>query len=136
MKEILPSMEILLLNALAGKEFKLGNRNFISINLKVTWAGSLRYIPFDSEQVAPNKFVQVFYYNRAYEERRNDYFRLNGRLGYKLIMKKFSAELAIDLMNITNHKDIFTEKFNSSTGEMEYAYQFSFMPIGFLRFQF
>ncbi len=88
------------------------------------------------EQVAPNKFVQDFDYNRAYEDRRNDYFRLNGRLGYKLIMKKFSAELAIDLMNITNHKDIFTQDFNSSTGEMEYAYQFSFMPIGFLRFQF
>lgn len=125
-----------ILNALAGKEVMLGKRNFISINLKVTWAGSLRYIPFYSEQVAPNKFVQAFDYNRAYEERRNDYFRLNGRLGYKLIMKKFSAELAIDLMNITNHKDIFTQDFNSSTGEMEYAYQFSFMPIGFLRFQF
>ncbi|MCX6334745.1 MAG: TonB-dependent receptor [Bacteroidia bacterium] len=123
-------------NALAGKEFQIGKRNFISINLKITWAGSLRYIPFQIEQVAPNRYVQVFDYNRAYGERRNDYFRLNGRLGYKLIRKKFSAELAIDLMNLTNHRDIFTEHFNSATGKMEYAYQFSLMPIGFLRFQF
>jgi len=123
-------------NTLAGKEFLIGKRNYVSLNLKITWAGSLRYIPFTAEQVAPDRYVQVFDMDRAYEERRNDYFRLNGRVGYKLIRKKFSAELAIDLMNITNHKDIFTEHFNSSTGEMEYAYQFSFMPIGFLRFQF
>jgi hypothetical protein len=50
--------------------------------------------------------------------------------------KKFNMELAVDLMNITNHKDIFTEHFNSETGKVEYSYQFSFMPIGFLRFQF
>jgi hypothetical protein len=125
-----------ILNALAGKEFKIGKRNFVSLNTKITYAGGLRYIPFDVEQTGPSRFVQVFDQERAYEESRNDYFRLNGRLGYKLIMKKFSAELAIDLMNITNHKDIFTEHFNSSTGEMEYAWQFSFMPIGFLRFQF
>jgi len=125
-----------ILNALAGKEFKIGKRNFVSLNMKITYAGGLRYIPFDVEQTGPSGFVQVFDQGRAYEESRNDYFRLNGRLGYKLIMKKFSAELAIDLMNITNHKDIFTEHFNSSTGEMEYAWQFSFMPIGFLRFQF
>ena len=125
-----------ILNALAGKEFKIGKRNFVSLNMKITYAGGLRYIPFDVEQTGPSEFVQVFDQERAYEERRNDYFRLNGRLGYRLIMKKFSAELAIDLMNITNHKDIFTEHFNSSTGEMEYSWQFSFMPIGFLRFQF
>jgi hypothetical protein len=125
-----------IMNALAGKEFLIGKRNYVSINMKITCAGSLRYIPFDVEQIAPRKYIRVFDWDRAYEERRNDYFRLNGRLSYKMIRKKFIAELAIDLMNITNHKDIFTEHFNSSTGEMEYAYQFSFMPIGFLRFQF
>jgi hypothetical protein len=125
-----------ILNALAGKEFMIGKKNFISLNLKITYAGSLRYVPFEIVQIAPSQFVQDFDWSRAYEERRNDYFRFNGRLGYKLIMKKFSAELAVDLMNMTNHKDIFTEHFNSATGKMEYAYQFSFMPIGFLRFQF
>jgi hypothetical protein len=125
-----------IVNALAGKEFMIGKRNFLSLNLKITYAGSLRFIPFNIEQVGLHQFVQNFDWSMAYEERRNDYFRLNGRLGYKLIMKKFSAELSIDLMNMTNHKDIFTEHFNSYTGKMEYDYQFSFMPIGFLRFQF
>jgi hypothetical protein len=125
-----------ILNALAGKEFVIGKKNYLSLNLKITYAGSLRYTPFNIEEIAPGQYVQNFDLSRAYEERRKDYFRLNGRFGYKLIRKKFSAELAIDFMNITNHKDIFTEHFNSSTGEMEYAYQFSFMPIGFLRFQF
>jgi hypothetical protein len=125
-----------ILNTLAGKEFKIGNRNYLSLNLKVTYAGSLRYVPYDIEQVALNRYVQNFDWGRAYESRRNDYFRLNGRFGYKLVMEKFSAELAVDFMNMTNHKDIFTEHFNSNTGEVEYSYQFSSLPIGFLRFQF
>jgi hypothetical protein len=42
----------------------------------------------------------------------------------------------VDFMNLTNHRDIFTEYFNSRTGEVKYSYQFPFLPIGFLRFQF
>jgi len=125
-----------ILNALAGKELKIGKNDFLSLNLKVTYAGSLRYVPFEVEQVSTDYFVRNYDWSKAYQNRRNDYFRLNGRIGYKLIRKRFSAELAIDLMNMTNHKDIFTEYFNSKTGEIEYSYQFSFIPIGFLRFQF
>jgi hypothetical protein len=125
-----------ILNTLAGKEFKIGKYNFLSLDLKVTYAGSLRYVPFDIVQVSSNYFVQAWDWSRAYENRRNDYFRLNGRFSYKLVMKKFSIELAVDFMNITNHKDIFTQYFNSRTGEVEYSYQFPFLPIGFLRCQF
>jgi outer membrane receptor protein involved in Fe transport len=125
-----------ILNTLAGKEFKIGKYNYLSLNFKVTYAGSLRYVPYDIEQIAADYYVRHFDWSRAYQDRRKDYFRLNGRFGYKLIKEKFSAELAIDFMNMTNHKDIFTEYFNSKTGEMEYSYQFPFLPIGFLRFQF
>jgi hypothetical protein len=125
-----------ILNALAGKEFKIGEKNFLSFNLKVTYAGSLRYVPYEILQISPNHYVQNFDWSKAYENRRDDYFRLNGRFGYKLICKKFSMELAVDFMNMTNHKDIFTEDFNSGTGKVEYSYQFPFIPIGFLRFQF
>jgi hypothetical protein len=125
-----------ILNTLAGKEFKIGKQNFLSLDLKVTYAGSLRYVPFDIVQVASNYYLQDWVWDRAYENRRKDYFRLNGRFGYKLIMKKFSMELAVDFMNLTNHRDVFTEYFNSKTGEVKYSYQFPFLPIGFLRCQF
>jgi hypothetical protein len=125
-----------ILNTLAGKEFKIGKHNFLSLDLKVTYAGSLRYVPFDIVQVASNYYLQDWVWDRAYENRRKDYFRLNGRFGYKLIMKKFSMELAVDFMNLTNHRDVFTEYFNSKTGEVKYSYQFPFLPIGFLRCQF
>jgi len=125
-----------ILNTLAGKEFKIGNNSFLGLDLKVTFAGSLRYVPFDVVQVASNHYVQRWDWSRAYDERRKDYFRLNGRFSYKLAITKLSMELAIDFMNITNHKDIFTQYFNSRTGEVDYSYQFPFLPIGFLRFQF
>jgi hypothetical protein len=125
-----------ILNTLAGKEFRIGKHNYLSLDLKVTYAGSLRYVPFDIEQITTDYYVRHFDWSRAYQDRRKDYFRLNGRFGYKLIREKFSAELAVDFMNMTNHRDIFTEYFNSETGKMEYSYQFPFLPIGFLRFQF
>jgi hypothetical protein len=125
-----------IINVLAGKEFKIGKNNFLSFNLKVTYAGSLRYVPYEIEEVSPNHFVQNFDWSKAYQNRRKDYFRVNGRFGYKLICKKFNVELAVDFMNMTNHKDIFTEEFNSETGKVNYSYQFPFLPIGILRFQF
>jgi hypothetical protein len=123
-------------NALAGKEFMIGKNNFLSLNLKVTYAGSLRIVPYEIVKLSQNSYRQVFDWSRSYETRRNDYFRLNGKIGYKMIRNKFSAELSIDLMNMTNHRDIFTESFNSGTGIVNYSYQFPFLPIGFLRFQF
>lgn len=125
-----------ILNVLAGKEFRVGKSNFFSFNLKTTYAGSLRYIPFEIEQVSPNYFVRNYNWDKAYQNRRNDYFRLNGRFGYKLIREKFLLEVAVDFMNITNHKDIFMEYFNSATGVVEYSDQFPFLPIGVLRIQF
>jgi hypothetical protein len=125
-----------ILNVLAGKEFRIGKSNFFSFNLKTTYAGSLRYVPYEIEQVSPNYFVQNYDWDNAYQNRRKNYFRLNGRFGYKLIREKFYLEVAIDFMNITNHRDIFMENFNSGTGEVEYSYQFPFLPIGVLRIQF
>jgi len=123
-------------NTLAGYEFKINNKNYLSFNLKTTFAGSLRYVPFEVEQIAPEFYIKEYDWVNSYEKRRNDYFRLNGQIAYKFITKKIAIELSIDFMNITNHKDIFQERFNSTTGEVSYSYQFSFLPIGFLRVQF
>jgi hypothetical protein len=125
-----------ILNFLAGKEFQLWTNHFLSLNAKITYSGGLRYIPYSALKVANDYFVQIYDWENAYEEQRDDYFRINGRLGYKINFRKLIMELAIDFMNITNHKDIFTEYFNNKTGETSYTYQFSFLPIGFLRFQF
>jgi len=123
-------------NFLAGKEFQLSANNFLSLNIKVTYSGGLRYVPYTAKKIANDYYIQIYDWNRAYEEQRNDYFRINARFGYKINFRKFIVELAIDFMNTTNHKDIFTENFDSKTGETNYSYQFSFLPIGFLRFQF
>ncbi|HAN77108.1 MAG TPA: hypothetical protein DCQ31_04700 [Bacteroidales bacterium] len=125
-----------IVNVLAGKEFQIKKRHLLSFNGKIAYAGSLRTIPFDVVEQAPGYFVRVYDFSRSYENRRNNYFRLTGRFAYKLNLQKWSAELAIDFMNMTNHKDIFMEYFDSKTGETRYSYQFSFLPIGFLRFQF
>lgn len=123
-------------NVLGGKEFRIGKNNYLSLNFKVTYAGSLRIVPYEIKKVSQNYYIQDFDWGNAYLNRRNDYFRLNGRFGYKLLCEKVNIELAIDFMNMTNHKDIFMESFNSETGKVKYSYQFPFLPIGFIRFLF
>ncbi len=125
-----------ILNLLFGKEIRLNDKNFIILSQKTVFAGSLRYVPFEVVQIAPEYYIQKYDWENAYQNKRNDYFRINGQLGYRFNSKKMSIELKIDLMNLTNHKDIFQERFNNETGGVHYFYQFSFLPIGFLRLQF
>ena len=48
-------------------------------------------------------------WSRAYENRYDDYFRTDFRIGVKLNGKRASQEWAIDLQNITGFQSIFME---------------------------
>jgi hypothetical protein len=123
-------------NALAGKEFTLKARNVFSIDAKVVWAGSNRYLPFSSQQLAEFHHIRIDDWDNAYNQRMKDFFRINLRFGYRINLFKASHEIALDIYNLTNHKNIFLEYFDSITGETQTYYQFSFLPILLYRVQF
>jgi len=124
------------LNILAGKEFCIRKKNFLNLDVKLTWAGGMRYVPFSTQQVDEHYYVRQNDWDEAYEDRRPDYFRLNIRAAYKINLRKMTIELAIDMLNVTNQKNIYFEYFDPSTGEIETVYQLPFLPIPLIRFQF
>jgi hypothetical protein len=124
------------LNLLAGKEFCVRKKNFLNFDLKLTWAGGMRYLPFHTEQVDEHYYIRVNDWDQAYEERRPDYFRLNLRIGYKINFKNATAEVALDMLNVTNQKNVYFEFYESSTGEIKTVYQLPFIPVPLIRFQF
>ncbi|MFN8256007.1 MAG: TonB-dependent receptor [Bacteroidales bacterium] len=123
------------INLLAGYTFKIGKVNSLNFDFKIVNAGGRRYIPVDLEksQFAGKKVLD---YENAYNPQYPNYFRIDTRFSFKMNLKKFNAEFAIDIQNITNHQNILLETYDSETGTIKYDYQLGIFYFFLLRFQF
>ncbi|MFY0689363.1 MAG: TonB-dependent receptor [Cyclobacteriaceae bacterium] len=116
------------LNALGGKEFKIGKYNSLLLDTRISYAGNRRYIPID--EILTSSTGQVHYVTEeAYENRYPDYFRFDIKVGFKTQMRRVSQEWHVDLQNLTNRKNIQGENFNFSTNEVYQTYQLGFWPM-------
>lgn len=115
-------------NLLGGYEWATGKRSRLALDLKVVYAGGNRYLPIDAE-ASLLEGGTVYDWSDAYSKRYPDYFRLNARIGFHLNGKRLNQEWAIDLQNITNHENIFTENWNNHKKEITTSYQMGFMPM-------
>jgi len=122
-------------NLLGGKEFRLNGKNdkarfktWISVDGKLTAAGGLRYTPVDLEESQAAGYT-VYDEENAFTRRFNDYFRLDLKVAYRLDSRKLSQEVALDVQNITNHKNPIYMQYDTKTGEEEFIYQLGFFPM-------
>ena len=122
-------------NFLSGNTFDIGKYNSLSLDLKVVNAGGKHYIPVDLEQ-SKTEGKKILDYTRAYEPSYPAYFRLDGRISFKLNRKKFNTEIAFDVQNITNHKNILLETYDVESATVKYDYQLGLFYVFLLRFQF
>lgn len=117
------------INILAGYEHKISQTATIAFDIKSTYAGGQRYIPVN-EILSKEKNELVLDWDHAFEKKHPDYFRLNARITFRLAgKKKISQEWGLDLENITNHKNIYTLRWNGYKKELETVYQLGFMPM-------
>jgi hypothetical protein len=89
----------------------------------------------DKEASVKNGYV-IYDDLKAYSQRTRDYLKLDVKVTYRRNTKKSTQELAIDLSNATNRKNVFTESFDPSTGRMSYTYQLGLMPTAIFRVTF
>lgn len=126
-------------NFLTGKEFKIGKdkRNAITLDTKVTAAGGRYYTPIDKERSA-QMGREILNEDLAFSEQFSPYFRWDVKIGYQLNSKKrkFSQQFAMDFQNVTNHKNIFTKRYNVERNEVYNVYQIGFFPDVLWRVQF
>ncbi|HOF19892.1 MAG TPA: TonB-dependent receptor [Bacteroidales bacterium] len=115
-------------NALSGYEWKLGRKSLLSADIKIVYAGGSPYLEIDAERTRAENTLR-YRWDRAYEMHFPNYFRMNGRITFRLNMNRLNQEWALDLQNITNHKNIFTQNWNSSTKEISTSFQMGFMPM-------
>ena len=122
-------------NLLGGYEIKISRNGSIYIDIKGVYSGGQRYVPIDLEKSKQSNTTE-YDWSKAYERRHDDYFRLDTRLSYKLNGKKISQEWAIDLQNVTNHQNLYSESYNPRTQSLSSDYQTGFFPMFLYRIHF
>lgn len=124
------------INALAGKEFKVGkNGSVISINIKVTQSGGKYLTPLDFAKSSVVKEA-VYDETKAYSDLQAAYFRTDLKLSFRQEHKKYTSEFAIDFQNITNHENVFRQSYNPETNKITTEYQQGFFPVPLYRITF
>ena len=129
-------------NLLLGKEIKIGStgRKSFTISGKLTSAGGRRYSPANvaASQVAGN-LVEVDSLRNTLQF--HSYFRFDIKIGYKISTKKTTHEIAFDLVNIFNNKNILgltyaPDPSNPTANPIKQEYQLGFLPLFYYRVDF
>jgi len=127
-------------NILAGKEWKVGaeKRNKISADLKVTNAGGRYYTPIDLEASQMTGHEQLAGDEYAYTSTYPNYFRMDFKIGYTLNSrgKKLSQSFSLDLQNVTNNDNVFSESYDDRSKSINTTYQLGFFPNFIYKIQF
>ena len=115
------------MNGLFGKEFKLGEKYRLSFDLKGTLAGGRRYTPIDLEASRiQNRTVRT---KDTFGSQYDPYFRLDTKITLRRSGKKVHQEWALDIQNITNQQNIFTQSFDGGSKTIKNTYQLGLFPL-------
>ncbi len=124
------------INALAGKEWKINNKYSLTTDFKVSTSGGRYYTPIDIEASQLLK-SEVKNHALAFTKQLDPYFRLDLKIGFKINSKKgFTQTFAMDFQNLTNRKNPFTRRYNRGTNEVNTVLQSGFFPDILWRIQF
>lgn len=118
------------INVLGGKEFNLKFRKkkpekrkkTFTINLKTNFSGGQRYTPIN-EDLSLAAQRNIYIDEKAYSEQFPNYMRTDLKLAYKMNGKKVTIEWSLEITNIFNQKNVFSQTFNRKTGESYFTYQ-------------
>jgi hypothetical protein len=129
-------------NLLIGREYAMGkkkeapkSRKFITTDAKLNYALGKPYSPIDIE-TSRRKQTISYYDSRAYENRFPYYFRMDLRIGLKMMEKKSTHEFAVDLQNTLNRRNIMGYRYNTIKGQPEEVYQIGMVPMMLYRLTF
>ena len=131
-----------MMNALAGLDYEVGHskKNSINISGKFTYGGGKRYSPVDIN--ASNAIMDVVADNDKVNTLQfNPYNRLDLRIAYKINAKKATYEIALDLVNIMNTKNVLALSYapdpsNLNADPLIKNYQLGFLPLFYVKVDF
>ncbi len=123
-------------NGLFAKEYKVGKKNTLNVGGKFTMAGARRYSPMDTiETLKQREYIELDASKNTLRFG-SRYMRLDFRISYKINSKKLTHEFAIDLVNVTNRKNILKYSYISDAPYYRQTYQLGFLPLFYYKLDF
>lgn len=120
---------------LAGKEFSIKEKNALSLNVRMLFAGGRRYTPVLLEQSVLEGRA-VYDNSKAYSLQANDYWRMDLGISYTINKAKSARVWKIDIQNATNRLNEYSRYFNFDSGKMEISTQTGIIPTLSYRIEF
>ena len=125
-------------NLLGTKEFHWQSKkrqNTIGVGGKVSFAGGLRYTPYDTTLSKLSETPVVVDSLRDKFQFR-PYFRFDLKINYRCNSKRFTHEVGIDLVNVTNYQNYLRVQYISPQQPQQVVYQLGFLPLFYYRLDF
>lgn len=124
-----------IVNGLVGKEFVVKPKFKILLDFKVSYMKGNRFIPLlEAESAQAQK--AVYDYGNAYTNKLPDFFRMDVRLGFKFQGKKISQEMAFELQNLSNRRNVYMQQYDPNSNSIKTLYQNGILPMGLYRLYF
>ena len=124
-----------LINLAAGYEWELPKNFAIFADIKTSLAGGVRYTPVNKEESEGfNKIILDT--TRVNQYKTRDYFRTDLRLGFRWNKKNLMQEMAMDLQNLTNSKNVSGVIYDLKKKDYYEMTLMGFMPMVTYKLQF
>lgn len=128
------------LNVLAGKEFKVNEKQSISLGIKTTYAGGKRYGYADT--AASNQLKELVFLDSGFNERQfKNYFRFDLKVNWKYNARNMTHEIGLDLVNLFGIQNILALAYAPNLVDPEaepiaLKYQLGFLPLFYYKIDF
>ncbi len=127
-----------IINLLGTKEFRWQTKkrlNTIGIGCKISFAGGLRYTPYDTT-LSKRQENPVMIDSMRDKSQFRPYFRFDIKLSYRCNSKRFTHEVGIDLVNVTGYKNYLRIDYVNPQNPANPVYQLGFLPLFYYRLDF
>lgn len=123
-------------NALFAKEKVFKNKNSLNYGMKFTTAGARRYSPMDTlATINQREYVELDAQKNTLRFGK-PYVRFDVRIAYRINAKNTSHEIAFDLVNVTNRKNVLKYSFIDASPYFRETYQLGFLPLFYYKIDF
>ena len=124
-------------NFLGGKEFPVGRSGNITLglNTRLYLKGGNRVTPIDLE-LSRESGKAVYIYEKTFMNKTSDFVRWDAGMSLNCNQPKYAWHITVDLQNVLNRKNIYTEYYDTESQSIQYLYGLPFIPVFNIKFEF
>ena len=119
------------------KEFNLGagGQHVLGLSTRIIWTGGFRELPIDLDaSIETGRETRILDY--GFTEKIGNYFRTDLLVYFRRNRPRYSGEWKIDIINLTNNRNMLRKYYENSTQSIQVEYQNPLIPILTYRIQF